>query len=612
MVTFALQQMLVSGIKWRSLLVSLHAKRNGFPVFRVFMIGMICFLFFHSPVTGQKKMTVISKDENGEIWEKFKEDSSKISSVLTDKILKLQARGYTTAQWDTLRFRGDTCEVSVYKGRTYTLKELKTTNSQKSILESSGMKWTQLTGKAPDSMTVLRIMSTLVNHRNNNGYPFARASLRIVNIDSSNIEASVDLWDGPFMWFDTLMTEGRLVMSPTFYSRLLDIKRGDPYDHEKVIRSARRLRDLPYLSLRAEPTLRFINDRAHLYFMPDPQPASRFDFLIGVLPQVQNGVRRFEFAIDFTAEMYNNFRQGEYSYIQIKRLMPENLELIMKSTIPYIGGLPIGSHVDFRLFRNANSHLDLYFDGGAQWLFRGLNQVKIFASYRSSSLIDIDTERLMTTGKLPAQLDVTYSGAGMSLNLMDVDYRFNPSKGYALDIQAILGNKNIVNNRVITEIPSFENSYDTLRLKTFQMDLQLAAAFFLPVGNWATFKTGLASGWRYNQDRLLDNELIRIGGYKILRGFDEESLLTGFYAYSTAEFRILLDQNSYITLPFIDWGYVASQEDNNLIPVLGVGMGLNVGTRAGIFQLAFAAGRALPNPLDFSRMKVHFGYVNLF
>jgi hemolysin activation/secretion protein len=195
---------------------------------------------------------------------------------------------------------------------------------------------------------------------------------------------------------------------------------------------------------------------------------------------------------------------------------------------------------------------------------------------------------------------------------MDVDYRFNPTRGYSTDIQVILGNKKIIPNRVITQLPSFENSYDSLNLKTFQMDLQLSGASYIPVGKWATVKTGVTSGLRYNQDRLPDNELMRIGGYKILRGFDEESLLTSFYAYGTVEFRIILDQNSYITLPFLDWGYVASRENGQLTPVLGAGMGLNVGTKAGIFHVAFAAGRAAPNPLDFGRMKVHFGYVNLF
>jgi len=416
--------------------------------------------------------------------------------------------------------------------------------------------------------------------------------------------------DGRHVWFDTIMTEGRLVMPQKFFSRILEIRKDEPYDHDKVLNSSKRLRALQYLSLRSEPSVRFVNDRAHLYFMPDPRPASRFDFLIGVLPQVENGVRKITFVVDFTAEMYNSFRRGEYSFIQVKRLMPENLELVMKSTIPYIGGLPVESHIDFRLFKNADVNLDLFFDGGAQWLFRGFNQIKLFASYRSSSLIEVDVDRIQASGKLPSRLDVSYSGAGLSLNLMDVDYRFNPTKGYVFNINTVLGSKKINPNITITQIPNFENSYDSLRLNTFQIEADMSAEYYLPIGNWATIKTGILSGIRFNQERILENELMRIGGNKILRGFDDKSLLTDFYTYGTLEFRIVFDQNSYFALPFLDWGYVRIED--KLTPVLGAGMGLNIGTKAGIFNLAFAVGRAVPNLLDFGRMKVHFGYVNLF
>lgn len=589
-----------------------RTKQRYFSILTVSTLSLVIILSGKTASFGQNKFMVYTYDESGDLIEKFKEDSLKILNTLDEKVMKFQSKGFITAHIDTLFISNDSYQAFIYKGEKYLIKHLETTAQQQSILESSGIKLRHIAGKPPDSLYIYNILNALVQHRNNNGFPFAVAQIKIEDISDQGIKAKIYLNDGQAITFDTIMTEGRLVMPQKFYSRLLDIKKDAPYDHDKVIKSAKRLRDLQYLSLREEPTIRFINERAHLYFMPDPRPSSRFDFLIGVLPQVENGVRKISFAVDFTAEMYNSFRQGEYSFIQIKRLMPENLELIMKSTIPYIGGLPVGSHLDFRLFKNANTHIDLFFDGGAQWLFKGFNQLKIFGSYRSSSLIEIDKDRITASGRLPDRLDITYSGAGISLNLLGVDYRFNPTKGYQLDINTVLGNKKIVPNRVITEIPNFENSYDSLKLRTFQIEMDLSGAYYFPISNWATIKTGVVGGLRYNQERLLDNELMRVGGNKVLRGFDEESLLTDFYTYGTMEFRIIFDQNSYFTLPFLDWGYLKLKDNDTLTPVLGLGMGLNIGTKAGLFNLAFAAGRALPNPLDFGRMKVHFGYVNLF
>ncbi|MFZ1751200.1 MAG: hypothetical protein WAU01_13440, partial [Saprospiraceae bacterium] len=121
-------------------------------------------------------------------------------------------------------------------------------------------------------------------------------------------------------------------------------------------------------------------------------------------------------------------------------------------------------------------------------------------------------------------------------------------------------------------------------------------------------------GWRYNQQTVRTNELMRIGGNKLLRGFNEESIFTDFYSFATVEFRIIFDQNSYLSLPFIDYGMTNVIVDDVFVldRVFGIGMGLNFGTKAGIFNVSFAAGRNVANPLDFGKMKIHFGYVNLF
>ena len=119
---------------------------------------------------------------------------------------------------------------------------------------------------------------------------------------------------------------------------------------------------------------------------------------------------------------------------------------------------------------------------------------------------------------------------------------------------------------------------------------------------------------QYNAKQLFDNELHRIGGNRLLRGFDEQSILTDKYLVSTAEFRLLLDRNSYISFPFIDYGitHVKDGEEQIWDSAISFGMGINFATPAGIFNVSFAAGKRLGNPLDFGNTKLHFGYVSLF
>ena len=68
---------------------------------------------------------------------------------------------------------------------------------------------------------------------------------------------------------------------------------------------------------------------------------------------------------------------------------------------------------------------------------------------------------------------------------------------------------------------------------------------FLPVFTRSTIMGRVRSRWLISKEDVYRNEQFRLGGNRILRGFDEESIFATFYTVSTVEFRLLLDQNSY-------------------------------------------------------------------
>jgi len=584
-------------------------------------VYLIFLLAIYSVCLFSQKQVYVSvfhfSDHNKFLFEEehsFISDSIKVHQVVSAHVLSLASAGYIHANLDSIICEQDSCRVFVYKGEKWTIGKFNLTNEQKTILESGGFKKNKIEGNSPDSLFLYKYLNTIVNHHANQGYPFTLAKFDSVEIINGKLNIMMKVEKGKLILFDTIISEGILVPDNSFLKRFLDIRSGELYSHAKITGAKSRLNDLQYIKQRVDPYVRFVNDKATLILTLDPKPASRFDFLIGVLPQIRDGIRKWNLIVDFTAELNNNFNKGEYIFMQVKALKPENREIQIKSTLPYFAGLPIGSHVDFRLFKNANQNLDLYFDGGIQYLFGGFNNIKLYGSYRSSALLEVNSPQIISSQKLPERLDVSYSGVGVGLNFRQLDYRFNPTKGYSAEINVILGKKRILPNRQIIDLAGFENSYDTLQLNTLQGEADISASYYIPVGNWATIKSGVNAGIRYNQQTLRPNELMRIGGNKLLRGFDEESILTDMYTFGTLEFRILFDQNSYFSLPFIDAGFtnVSVNGVQKYDPVFGIGMGLNFGTPAGIFNLSFAAGKNLSNPLDFGKMKIHFGYVNLF
>jgi hemolysin activation/secretion protein len=116
-----------------------------------------------------------------------------------------------------------------------------------------------------------------------------------------------------------------------------------------------------------------------------------------------------------------------------------------------------------------------------------------------------------------------------------------------------------------------------------------------------------------NGENTFQNELLRIGGLKTLRGFDEESIFTTSYSIFTLEYRFLLEQNSYIYL----FGDGAWYENNNVKEYvndtpIGFGAGISFETKAGIFSINYALGKQFDNPIQLRSGKIHFGIVNYF
>ncbi|HYK55634.1 MAG TPA: hypothetical protein VEV15_04085, partial [Flavisolibacter sp.] len=137
------------------------------------------------------------------------------------------------------------------------------------------------------------------------------------------------------------------------------------------------------------------------------------------------------------------------------------------------------------------------------------------------------------------------------------------------------------------------------------------AAHFMPLGKQSTVKFGLQAGI-YQSANYFRNELFQIGGYKLLRGFDEESQFVSQYAVGTLEYRYLIGLNSAF-FAFFDGGYGKHLQEINLgHTYLGTGLGLSFETKAGIINLAWAIGKR--NDLEFNlrQSKVHLGFASFF
>jgi len=532
--------------------------------------------------------------------------------------------GHLSSSVDDIRFEDSIATVVYYKGSLFKYGKIRFEEKEwLSVFLTQKIK--NLEGQLLQPSMISKLSDQILIDLENAGYPFAKIKLDSTQIKEGVIEGRFAIDRSTFITMDSIRNIGNLKISKGYLERYLDVKPGDTYDRRVIKGLQAKLAELAFAKSKEDPKISFVNDKAGIVLNLDKHNSSHFDFIIGLLQNETAEGQKYTITGDFTAEMLNKLGYGERFYLQFQRLRPENQTLEIAFDYPFILDTPFGTQFTFNLFRNMDQWIDTDLELGGQYYLKGRDNINLSWVRKSSNLLSLDTTLIKTSGRLPARLDYSYNGLGMGVYLERLNYRFNPSKGYDLNLKVDAGFKKIIKNNTILSLSDetidFEEIYNDLELNTYQVGVHLKGSYYQPITRNITIRTGLNAGYQYNQQQLLENELYRIGGNKLLRGFDEQSILSSFYSVMTAELRFILaqqDNNFTLSLPFIDYGIEYNPLREEEEPgtgwdrPIGVGIGMNFQTGAGIFSFAIAAGKRLDNPFDFSNLKIHFGYVNLF
>lgn len=532
----------------------------------------------------------------------------------------LAAAKYTSTFMNEAILEGYVPEVAiadsiwtVTKGPKYELGELEIASEDLPLISASGLRsynWGNR-GLSPKSLQFLP--DKIITYLENNGYPYAEVRLDDAVIQDEKLHARLVVDKGELMVWDSLAIRGNGGLRKNILARHLDIISGQPYSLKRFLEVKKKVDELHYLKLTRDPEVSFYNNQAQVKLHIDAQPSSRFDFLIGILPSEGEGGRKFKIIGELNGELHNKLGLGERFKAEIKRLTLENQQVGLLASFPYIFNMPIGTEGTFDLFKRGQEFIESKGQIGLTYRVKSNHHLNTYVHLKSSRLIDIDEEGLLATNRLPRQLDVSYRGVGISYKGSQVDYIYNPVKGWIFDISSIIGQKRIIRNRTIEALSEeFSKSYDTLMLKSVQLESHALVAYHHPIKGIGTIRTSLESGWIFNNADVYQNEYWRLGGNKKLRGFDELSISTDAYFLGTLDLRIITGRNSFISLPFVDYGMIHDPVDDAWDTYLGIGLGINFATPAGLFNVSFALGKRPEVPWDFNTTKVHFGYVSLF
>lgn len=526
-----------------------------------------------------------------------------VKREITNIIAQLQTQGYLTVNNDSCIFTKHEAAIYVTAGEQYSWTELKIDKKDALMFADAGLNPENYEKHFFSPKELKKIYTKLLYYLENNGYPFSIIKFDSINIQPNNIGAKLVIQKNKFITLDSIKQEPNQVVSTNFITHYLQIKEGMPFSEKKNQEISKKLKQLPFLKENKPPLFKLTDKSSKLYLFLDKKNASQFDGIIGLLPG-NNG--KTIFTGDVKIKLQNSIlKSGELLEINFRRLQAQTQDVFIKVNYPYLFSTPVGTEYAIKIYRKDTSFIDVNNLFNIQYLFNGLNNIKIFYKQRNASLIS--TAAYENTMLLPEFADMQTVSYGIGCLIEQLDYKFNPRKGISFNLQASAGNRKIKQNPRINE-----NAYRNVDLFSAQYQLETNFNAYLPIAKRACFKFGIQAAGIYS-DNIFKNELFRIGGLKTLRGFDEESIFASSYLIPTIEYRYLFEENSALFL-FTETAWYESALKNNYSRdrPISFGAGINFETKAGIFSLNYALGKQFSNSFDLRTGKIHFGLINKF
>ncbi len=532
----------------------------------------------------------------------------------------LQKKGFIAASVDSMQIDSTSAQVDVYIGRTFRWAKLNASSVPQEWLTAAGYIEKNFTKQVLNYQSLQQLQEKLLIKLENTGYPFANVYLDSFDLSEEGISAILKVNKGPLYKIDSIRIYGDVKINSKFFQRYLEIPNGSIYQKQKLVNISPRLLQLPYLVEERMWNMNLLATGSILNLYLKEKKSSQINGIIGFLPaNDQLGGNKLLVTGDFNLNLKNGFGLGESLSILFQQIQIKSPRLQLAYQQPFLFGSAFGADFSFDGFKKDSSFLNITLQAGVQYSFGGNRSGKLFLQQFITNLDLVDTLSIRNSRRLPDQIDQTTTNIGIDYEWFNTDYRFNPRKGYDLRFIGSAGIRKIKPNSSITSIkdpfnPSFnyQSLYDSVKARAYTFRLKLTAARFFKIGKQTVLKTAVTTAL-VQSPQLFRNELFQLGGFKMLRGFDEESIFASAYAVVTLEYRLLIGLNSYL-YTFTDGGWVQnkSQFANTTNQFLGAGLGMAFETKAGIFNVAFAAGKRNDVPLNLRQAKIHFGYVNFF
>lgn len=441
------------------------------------------------------------------------------------------------------------------------------------------------------------------------GYPFATVELRNWQVDGDSIMAEFAYKKGSYTAWLSTVNKGTARLKPSFLNKHLQIQPGAAFNEQIFLQADKLLEQLPYVAMEKPTELVLNSSGASLHTYLQNKAANEVNAIIGFLPQNPLTGGRTQIVGDAVVNLKNIFNAGEQLYLNWQQLQPASPRLQLQYIQPFVGGSRYNLAAQFELFRRDSSFLQLQLGIKLSVPIAKQQMLSLGYQLQNSSLLTIDTNRVLATGALPRELDFTTQTLLVAYTYGKL-VEYQRMAGWQAQLWLQAGTKRIQKNATITGLKAganFDELYNQIGLNSFQAIAKPSVQKNWLAGKSALIKLSTQGGVLFT-GRALFNELFQIGGIKLLRGFNEQQFFVQQYAVNTLEYKYFIAPESCL-YGFADVGWLHQPFiENGKGWATGIGAGLYLKTGTGVLNLAWAVGRWQNEPFNFRQSKLHIGF----
>lgn len=568
--------------------------------FRTNIVVITCFLLCFSAFT-QERFALRLIGSPDKLLNRLESKKFKSKEALIEAVEKVQhkhvKKGYVLAAIDSLVWDDNVASLYYFQGPGYTRLHVSIAPEDTYLVRKVPRLSEKQLNHAPfKPEEIAQLLAGILDYLQNNGYPFATVKLEVHDLEPENATADLIINRGSEVTITAVHIKGESEINENFLTNFIAIRKGDRYNEERMRKISQRIQQISFIDEIKPHEILFTEEGAELYLYLTSNPVSLINGVLGLQPNPVTGENVI--TGDIRLKLQNALKKGELIDANWRSLQPQTQDLKTHVNYPFLFNTPFGVDAKFDLYRRDSTFMSTLFDLGIQYFMRGGNYLKIFYEVEGSN-------PLSAAGSGPSNLPnsnfsaVNSNRYGIGLFRRQLDYIPNPSKGFFLEVDGLVGRRT---SRILSADTSTVSTTYTLRLDA-EVYFPLAKRHVILLRNQTRY---------YLADEIFVNELYRFGGLTSQRGFDEEELFASTRSTFSIEYRFLADKNSH-AFAFFDQSFYENRSDNYYKDVpFGLGAGFSFGTNLGIFSISYAVGKQFDNPILLRNGKVHFGYVSYF